>query len=1132
MQAAIIIELAQGIITGEAWLDFAILCALQLANAIIGFIEEHSAGNAIDALKSQLAPTCTVIREGAHTRLPSKELVPGDLVELKLGDVVPADAILLPGKPLQVDQAALTGESLPVTAPPGALIMMSSAVKMGHSKCIIVATGRHTFIGTAAKLMSETKHVSNMTKVLFSLTIALLVMCVVACACIFARLMTFPPNPNTMIAGAGSSLFLQSLSIVVVILVASIPVAIEVVVTSTMAVGSHIMASKKVIVARLSAIEELAGMTVLCSDKTGTLTLNKLSLREPILVGAQTSDELLLAAALASKRDGDLDAIDTCIMKAQSAENLAVIAAHTELDHTPFDPVAKRTLSIVRRADGTVYKVSKGAPQVLLRMAWNTAEIASKVTASVDDLASRGFRSLGVARSMTGPDVPEKWEYLGILSLFDPPRPDSAATIKEALANGVDVKMVTGDHGKIAKETCRELGMGTSILNTEQLDDHDVGSAALDKVIMEAHGFAEVLPEHKYLIVKRIQAMGHCTGMTGDGVNDAPALKQADIGIAVHGATDAARAAAAIVLTEEGISVIITAMFESRKIFQRMRNYITYRIACTLQLLFFFFFTILIMQTDMPFFYGDSASPTWPGNNVATNPYSVAGGACGNGGTCLTGPPTAALGAVLPVVYMAQQQGPFNSFNCPVPPTSATPAGVFGCVWTNPGYPVAPVAELSTPDTSNNLEQVTAHPSFFSLPVFSLVIITILNDGCMITISGDYVLPSKLPQRWDMWKVWVIASVLGAVALLSSLVLVAMAMNANYLHPGTVVGTLWGSRGRNFLLYYEVQTILYLKVSISDFLTLFSARTSGWFWSRRLSLPLLFAFIFATGASTLLALFWGDIFATQPSNFMASLRFSNGAVVSTWIYCILWWILQDICKMGAHWLIDNVFATEADVALRMFGKAREASALPRVKSEHKMAVGEQAVVDHHVAEANAAHDRLAAVHEAPPQLASVAAVVGVLGGSSSATPVSTLGKGTSLGRRAVPLIAASIPDGSDLNAVLRNAQSSISRQHTVGRLPPRAPAISTIFPAGVAAHAVPSVAAHSSGVHSAALPAAAVPAAASSSAAVHAVAVPSVTVPAHDLPVTVAVPAASSTVHAPPVDAAAAAEAAPAAKIV
>ena len=239
-----------------------------------------------------------------------------------------------------------------------------------------------------------------------------------------------------------------------------------------------------------------------------------------------------------------------------------------------------------------------------MRLSHNGPAIRERVESAVQELADRGFRSLGVGISYTGQTEVPHWEFQGVLSLFDPPRPDTKATIAAAIANGIEVKMVTGDQTAIAKETCRELGMGTNILNTEVLNDKSITPGNLDEIILNAHGFAEVMPEHKFMIVERLRQQGHVTGMTGDGVNDAPALKRADIGIAVHGATDAAKAAADIVLTEPGLSVIIDAIFRSRKIFQRMRNYCIYRISCTIQLLFFFFFAILTINPTSEYFYG------------------------------------------------------------------------------------------------------------------------------------------------------------------------------------------------------------------------------------------------------------------------------------------------------------------------------------------------------------------------------------------------------------------------------------------------------------------------------------------------------------------------------------------------
>ena len=259
----------------------------------------------------------------------------------------------------------------------------------------------------------------------------------------------------------------------------------------------------------------------------------------------------------------------------------------------PFDPVHKRTEATVKGADGKEFKVTKGAPQVILALSANAAQVKPAVEKAVNEFAVRGFRSLGVARA----DVKGKWQFLGVLPLFDPPREDAKATIATAERMGVKVKMVTGDALAIARETAKKLGMGTNILDASSLGDekHQETTAAAES-IEKADGFAQVFPEHKFHIVGDLQKRGHIVGMTGDGVNDAPALKKADCGIAVSGATDAARAAAAIVLTTPGLSVIIDAIKESRRIFHRMNSYAMYRITETLRVLIFMTLTILIFN--------------------------------------------------------------------------------------------------------------------------------------------------------------------------------------------------------------------------------------------------------------------------------------------------------------------------------------------------------------------------------------------------------------------------------------------------------------------------------------------------------------------------------------------------------
>ena len=462
---------------------------LQFANAIVGFVEERNAGDAVQALKNQLASKCHVLRNGVWATIPGRELVPGDMIEIVIGDVLPADCILLGKDTVSCDQSALTGESLPVECSPGMRLMMGAAIKRGEAKTIVCGTGKHTAFGEAAKLISGVTHEGRFQKILFRITLVLLILCLIFSLGIFIRLMVSNSQDTGQFKRANESKFIQVISNVVVIFVASIPVAIEVVCTSTLAVGSRRLAEKKIIVARLSAIEELAGMTVLCSDKTGTLTLNKLQLREPILYGAQTAAEITFYSALASKREkGNQDAIDLVITSSLNAEEERRLHSFEQVKFTPFNPTDKRTEShIIDPVTKTPFLVSKGAPQVILRLcAQDKDKLKPRVDADVQMLGDRGFRALGVALSRTL--SPPKWEFLGILSLFDPPRPDTKHTIEQAGENGVLVKMVTGDHLVIAKETCRELGMGTNILDPHVLNDKSISQASLNEQIFNAHG--------------------------------------------------------------------------------------------------------------------------------------------------------------------------------------------------------------------------------------------------------------------------------------------------------------------------------------------------------------------------------------------------------------------------------------------------------------------------------------------------------------------------------------------------------------------------------------------------------------------------------------------------------------------
>jgi H+-transporting ATPase len=350
------------------------------------------------------------------------------------------------------------------------------------------------------------------------------------------------------------------------------------------------MAKKKAIVSKLVAIEELSGVDVLCADKTGTLTQNKLTLGDPFCVNNIPADQVILDGALASRSDNN-DTIDLAVLG--RLKDKEAMKAYEVTHFMPFDPVHKRTEANVKAKDGKTFKVTKGAPQVILKLAANSAQVKAAVDKAVDEFAARGFRSLGVARA----EGDGSWQFVGVLPLFDPPREDAKATIALALKMGVKIKMVTGDALAIAKETAKKLDMGTNILDAASLgDSKKEESAEVSESIEKADGFAQVFPEHKFHIIDVLQKRGHMVGMTGDGVNDAPALKKADCGIAVSGATDAARAAASIVLTTPGLSVIIDAIKESRRIFQRMNSYAIYRIAETLRVLLFMTAAILVFN--------------------------------------------------------------------------------------------------------------------------------------------------------------------------------------------------------------------------------------------------------------------------------------------------------------------------------------------------------------------------------------------------------------------------------------------------------------------------------------------------------------------------------------------------------
>lgn len=798
----IMIWIAAGIeLAINNYIDMNILLVIQFANAGIAFYEINKAGDAVEALKASLKPEATVKREGTWKVINASLVVPGDLVQLASGSAIPADSRVMEGQ-VDVDQSQLTGESLPVTKYRGDQVMMGSTVARGEVEGTVEFTGANTFFGKTASLLATGEEHSNLQKILMAIMIVLVVVSLIACTIVYYYL-TVGQDTDVI----------EALSFVVVLMVASIPLAIEIVTTTTLAVGSKDMSKHGAIVTRLSAIEDLAGMQILCSDKTGTLTQNKMEIQDhtPVYTPGETQRSILGYAAMAAKwHEPPRDALDTLTL---GSVDRSILEDFELVDYMPFDPVVKRTEGTVKnKKTGKTFKTSKGAPHVIEKLVGDKS-IAHKVESDVNDLGSRGIRALAVAKT----DDHGHWKFLGLLTFLDPPRHDTKKTIADARFYSVKVKMITGDHLLIAKETAKVLDLGTDILTAEQLPMLDPETKAkpaklgdnYGELCYHSDGFAQVFPEHKFLIVEALRECLFKVGMTGDGVNDAPALKRADVGIAVEGSTDAARAAADIVLTQPGLSTIVDGILLARCIFVRIRNFITYRIAATLQLLVFFFIAVFVFH---------------PNVFQPKDPESI------------------------------------------------------------PNYP-----DLHYP-----------WPAFFHMPVLMLMLITLLNDGTLIAIGYDNVKPRTVPETWNLPLLFLIGIVLAFVALLSSLLLLYFCLdswNAN---------SLFGQIGIGGLSYGQITTSIYLKVSVSDFLTLFSARASDdWFWTTAPAPILLAAGCFALTTSTILACVWPESYPDNIYTMGLEERGFSLLPLFIWLYCIFWWFIQDAAKVYVYHVVGK-----------------------------------------------------------------------------------------------------------------------------------------------------------------------------------------------------------------------------------
>ncbi|KZK98748.1 MULTISPECIES: plasma-membrane proton-efflux P-type ATPase [unclassified Pseudovibrio] len=563
----------------EHWADFTIILFMLILNSGIEFVQSSKAADALAALKSSMALKARVKRDGKWADIPAEEIVPGDIINLENGDIIPADCILERGPYLAVDQAALTGESLPVDKQIGDVAYSGSIIKQGTMQALVTATGGNTFFGNTAKLVQSAGNISHFQKSVLGIGKFLILGTALLAALIIVKQLYLQQS------------ILGIIELVLVLVIASIPVAMPAVLSVTMALGALTLSRKKAIVSHLQAIEELAGVNVLCSDKTGTLTKNELTLGEPVLFDAKSEKELVVMAALASSTI-EKDVIDHLIV---SKAERGVLELYKQNTFTPFDPVSKRTEAGVSGPSGA-FKVIKGAPQVVIDHCANAPEEKAAASKAVHEFAVKGLRALGIAKTNENHEL----RLLGILSLFDPPRDDSKAVIEETQNAGIAVKMVTGDDVAIGREIAGQLGLGTSLESASQVfsetKDMDNLPANIREEIVNADGFARVFPEHKYGIVKALQQSGDYVAMTGDGVNDAPALKQADVGIAVSGATDAARSAADLILTLPGLSVITDAVIEARKIFARMISYVDYRVAMTINLMVFVSASVLLLE--------------------------------------------------------------------------------------------------------------------------------------------------------------------------------------------------------------------------------------------------------------------------------------------------------------------------------------------------------------------------------------------------------------------------------------------------------------------------------------------------------------------------------------------------------
>jgi H+-transporting ATPase len=559
----------------QRYSDLYIVTGLLVFNSILGFVEEQRASNAVEALKAKLQVNARVLRDGAWKTVAARELVPGDVVRTRSGDFVPADVKIVTGE-LEVDQSALTGESMTAEKKSDSVLYSGSIVKRGESTGIVISTGVKTYFGRTTQLVQLAKPKLHMEEVISNVVRWLLVIvaALIAVAIVFSVLTAKD--------------LLDLLPIILVLLLSAIPVALPAMFTVSMAIGSMELVKKGVLVTRLSASEDAATMNVLCADKTGTITMNRLSVASVTPLKGFTEQQVILYGALASQ-EANQDPIDLAFIKMAKQQNL-LDPSFNQKNFIPFDAKTRRTEALVQKNDYTL-RVVKGAVNVIAKECGLDENSVNQLESRMSESAAKGYRTLAVAKA----DDQKRPELVGLVTLYDMPRSDSKQLVQEIRELGISVKMLTGDALPIAREIATDVGLGENVIKATELkeiikEDSLRAAEAVDK----SDGFAEIYPEDKYTIVKSLQASRHVVGMTGDGVNDAPALRQAEVGIAVSNATDVAKGAASVVLLNEGLTSIVDLIKNGRVIYERITAWILSKIVRTLQISTFVVLSFLL----------------------------------------------------------------------------------------------------------------------------------------------------------------------------------------------------------------------------------------------------------------------------------------------------------------------------------------------------------------------------------------------------------------------------------------------------------------------------------------------------------------------------------------------------------